>query len=169
MNNSVTFEEQTEQIVEALFTKFCSKKLQVTGRCLQLQSETPAHEQGSSSTFNPVDIADSLKSLGDKYNAEIESHVQAVIAEESVRKIEKFGEVAESLSRIWISQNPGLEPEKVFLAAAVKLFVKFMKKTHGDEGQINILTETINGNPEVRGYIERQGGWGNLGRSLNSP
>uniref|UniRef100_A0A670YQB7 BCL2 like 15 n=1 Tax=Pseudonaja textilis TaxID=8673 RepID=A0A670YQB7_PSETE len=107
-------------------------------------------------SFNPVDIADSLKSLGDKYNAEIESHVQAVIAEESIRK--KFGEVTESLSRNWISQTPGLEPERVFLAAAVKLFVKFMKKT-GDKGQINILTETINGNPELRGYIERQGGW----------
>ncbi|XP_026568710.1 bcl-2-like protein 15 [Pseudonaja textilis] len=168
MNNSVTFEEQTERIVEALFTKFCSKKSQVTGRCLQLQSEIKAHEQGSASSFNPVDIADSLKSLGDKYNAEIESHVQAVIAEESIRKIKKFGEVTESLSRNWISQTPGLEPERVFLAAAVKLFVKFMKKT-GDKGQINILTETINGNPELRGYIERQGGWGNLGRSLNSP
>ncbi|KAG8131990.1 hypothetical protein E2320_009882 [Naja naja] len=161
MNNSMTFEEQTEQIVEALFTNLCLKKqlFEETDRCLELQSEKKVYEQGSASGFNPAHIARTLQSLGDQYNIEIESHVQAVIAEESIRKIKKFGEVAESLSRNWISQTPGLEPERAFLAAAVKLFVKFMKKTDGDRSQINILTETINGNPEVRGYIERQGGW----------
>ncbi|KAL7985383.1 hypothetical protein Chor_003953 [Crotalus horridus] len=173
MNHSMTFEEQTEQIVEALFTTLCLKKqeLQVTDRGLKLHSENEIHLQvvDSASSFDPVDIANLLQSIGDQYNGEIEGHVQAVIAEESTTKIKKFGEVAKSLSRIWISQTPGLEPVSAFLAIAVKLFEQLVEKTHGDHHQINILTETINRNPEVRGYIERQGGWDNLGRSLNSP
>ncbi|XP_039218404.1 bcl-2-like protein 15 isoform X2 [Crotalus tigris] len=190
MNHSMTFEEQTEQIVEALFTTLCLKKqeLQVTDRGLKLHSENEIHLQGpcsqnllraepqgirqrvdSASSFDPVDIANLLQSIGDQYNGEMEGQVQAVIAEESTTKIKKFGEVAKSLSRIWISQTPGLEPVSAFLAVAVKLFEQLVEKTHGDHHQINILTETINRNPEVRGYIERQGGWDNLGRSLNSP
>ncbi|XP_032074474.1 bcl-2-like protein 15 [Thamnophis elegans] len=204
MNNSMTFEEQTEQIVEALFTTLCLKKPreevtdrcleldygnkirfevkkpreEVTDRCLELdygnkirfEGPKPVKLQGSriavdsASTFDPVAIAKLLTSIGDQYNAEMEGPINAVIAEESRKKIKKFGEVAESLSSIWISQNPELEPERAFLAVAVKLFVNFIKKTHGDRSQINILTETINRNPEVRSYIERQGGWGNLGR-----
>ncbi|XP_034270164.1 bcl-2-like protein 15 [Pantherophis guttatus] len=131
------------------------------------QASGPAVD--SASSFDPVDIAILLRSIRDQYKTEMEGQVQAVLAEESITKIKKFGEVAESLSRNWSSQTPGLEPERAFLAVVVKLFEKLIKKTHGDKGQINILMETINGNPEVRGYIERQGGWGNLGRGLNSP
>ncbi|XP_058032905.1 bcl-2-like protein 15 [Ahaetulla prasina] len=167
MNNSMKFEEQTEKIVEALFTTHCIKKprrLKATGRCLELHSGYEVQAQGpSASNFDPVVIAKSLQSIGDQYNAEIEPQVQAVIAEESGKRIKKFKEEAGFLSRDWISHVPGLEPERAFLAVAVKLFQKLTEKTHGDRSLINILTETINENPEVRGYIERQGGWGNLG------
>ncbi|XP_015684704.1 bcl-2-like protein 15 [Protobothrops mucrosquamatus] len=185
MNHSMTFEEQTEQIVEALFTTLCLKKqeLQVTERCLKLVSENEIHLEGrcsqgplraefqgsrwrvvdSASSFDPVDIANLLRSIGDQYKAEMEGHVQAIIAEESTTKIKKFGEVAKSLSTSWIIQTPGLEPVRAFLAVAVKLFEQLVEKTHGDRHQINILTETINRNPEVRGYVERPGGWDNLG------
>ncbi|XP_039218405.1 bcl-2-like protein 15 isoform X3 [Crotalus tigris] len=171
MNHSMTFEEQTEQIVEALFTTLCLKKqeLQVTDRGLKLHSENEIHLQGPCSQNLLRAEPQGIRQRGDQYNGEMEGQVQAVIAEESTTKIKKFGEVAKSLSRIWISQTPGLEPVSAFLAVAVKLFEQLVEKTHGDHHQINILTETINRNPEVRGYIERQGGWDNLGRSLNSP
>ncbi|XP_070605028.1 bcl-2-like protein 15 isoform X2 [Erythrolamprus reginae] len=177
MNNSMTFEEQTEQIVEALFATLYMPWLKVTDRCLELQGETKIVVQGakahfqadSASSFDPVHIANLLKSLGDQYNEEIEGQVKAVIAKKSRKMIKKFGEVAESLSRNWVTQTPGLEPVKAFLAVAVKMFEKLMEETHGDKGQINILTETINRNPEVKGYIESQGGWGNLARSLSNP
>ncbi|XP_034270165.1 bcl-2-like protein 15 isoform X1 [Pantherophis guttatus] len=173
MNNSMTFEEQTEQIVEALFTTLCLREPwgQVADRCLELHSgnEVRAQAGDSASNFDPVGIAKLLQSTGDQYNAEIEGQVQAVIVEETRKEIKKFREAVESLSRNWSSQTPGLEPERAFLIVAVKLFVKFINKTDGDNGLINILTETINGNPEVRGYIERQGGWSHLDRSLNNP
>ncbi|XP_058032912.1 bcl-2-like protein 15 [Ahaetulla prasina] len=188
MNNSVTFEEQTKQIAEELFTTLYSRKqypLQArkmiiiedleltryrTWTSVPADSELIRHRAqasgpavDSASSFDPVDIAMLLGSIRDQYKTEMEGQVQAVIAEESITTIKKCGEVAESLSRNWISQTPGLEPERAFLAVAVKLFEKLINETHGDKGQINILTETINGNPEVRSYIERQGGWDNLG------
>ncbi|KAM6456838.1 bcl-2-like protein 15 [Liasis olivaceus] len=170
MKDSMTFEEQTEQIVEALFTSLFPKKQapQVTDRCLEIHFEGLS-KADSASSFNPVDIANILRSLADQYNAELEGHVQAVIAEKSKAKLKKFSEVAESLSRTWSSQTPGLEYERAFLAVAVKLFEYFIQKTAVGSGQINLLTETINTNAEVRGYIERQGGWANLGSGLNNP
>ncbi|XP_070601756.1 bcl-2-like protein 15 isoform X2 [Erythrolamprus reginae] len=179
MYNSMTFEEQTKQIAEALFTTLYSRKqyplqpgkmiviedLEVT----RYRTWTSVAAVDSASSFDLVDIAMLLRSIRDQYNTEMEGQVLAIIAEESITKIKKFGEVAESLSRNWVSQTPGLEPGRAFLAVAVKLFEKLIKKTHGDKGQINILTGTINRNPEVRSYIERQGSWGNLARGLNSP
>ncbi|XP_032074944.1 bcl-2-like protein 15 [Thamnophis elegans] len=193
MNDSMTFEEQTKQIAEVLFTTSYSRKqcsfhprktiiiedleltryrtwTSVPADPELIRHRTQASEPAvdSASSFDPVDIAMLLRSIKDQYNAEMEDHVQAVISEESVTKIKKFGEVAESLTRNWISQTPGLEPKRASLAVAVKLFEKLIKKTQGDKGQINIITETMNRNPEVRSYIERQGGWGNLERDLNS-
>ncbi|XP_015743805.1 bcl-2-like protein 15 [Python bivittatus] len=172
MKDSMTFEEQTEQIVEALFTSLFSKKQvsQVTDRCLKIQYEG-FFEADSASNFNAVHIANILRSLGDQYNAELEGEqsVQALIAEKSKAKPKKFSEVAESLSRTWSSQTPGLEYERAFLAVAVKLFEYFIKKTVVGSGQINLLAEAINTNAEVRSYIERQGGWANLGSGVNNP
>ncbi|KAM3840472.1 bcl-2-like protein 15 isoform 1-T4 [Vipera latastei] len=168
MNPSMTFEEQTEQIVEALFSTLCLKKQEspVTERCLKLCTANAPLVQGeervvSASRFDPVLIANLLRSIGDQCQVEMEGQVQAVIAEESTTQIKKFGEVAKSLSRIWISQTHGLEPERAFLGVAVKLCATLIEKTH-ETFSASILTETINRNPEVRDYIERQGGWGNL-------
>ncbi|XP_070601752.1 bcl-2-like protein 15 isoform X1 [Erythrolamprus reginae] len=194
MYNSMTFEEQTKQIAEALFTTLYSRKqyplqpgkmiviedLEVTryrtwtsvaadSELIRHRAQASGQAVDSASSFDLVDIAMLLRSIRDQYNTEMEGQVLAIIAEESITKIKKFGEVAESLSRNWVSQTPGLEPGRAFLAVAVKLFEKLIKKTHGDKGQINILTGTINRNPEVRSYIERQGSWGNLARGLNSP
>ncbi|XP_063153475.1 bcl-2-like protein 15 [Candoia aspera] len=172
MKNSMTFEEQTEQIVEALFTSLCAKKVesQVADRCLELKPKRKnTFEVDSENSFDPVDIAKKLRYLGDQYNAELEGPAQAIITEESKAKLKKFRELTESLSRTWSSHTPGLEYERAFLAVAVKLFEYFIRKTAGYPGQINLLTDTINTNAEVRGYIDRQGGWSNLGRGLNNP
>lgn len=53
MNPSMTFEEQTEQIVEALFSTLCLKKQEspVSERCLKLHSAIEPHFQGTRVSF----------------------------------------------------------------------------------------------------------------------
>lgn len=68
-------------------------------------------------------------------------------------QLKKFRETTEQLSR-----NSGLEYEQSFLAVAVKLFQCLVQNAPAVVVP-DLLIQTINGNPEVRGYIERQGGW----------
>ncbi|KAG8131989.1 hypothetical protein E2320_009879 [Naja naja] len=111
MNNSITFEEQTKEIAEVLFTTLYSRKqhpLQprrmIVIEDLELtryrtwtsvpadpelirhgaQASGPAVD--STSSFHPADIARLLRSIRDKYKAELDGHVQAIIAEESITK-----------------------------------------------------------------------------------
>uniref|UniRef100_A0A6J0SMM4 Bcl-2-like protein 15 n=1 Tax=Pogona vitticeps TaxID=103695 RepID=A0A6J0SMM4_9SAUR len=157
MMNSMTFEEQTKKIVEVLFNDLIQEKSRTCFRGLQAKCEV--RYQGlratSAGTFDPAAIAKTLQRLGDEYNAEVEAKVQGILQEENMLK--KFRETIEQLSR-----NSGLEYEQSFLAVAVKLF-KCLARSAPAVVEPDLLIQTINGNPEVRGYIERQGGWENLG------
>ncbi|XP_053101828.1 bcl-2-like protein 15 [Hemicordylus capensis] len=209
MKNSMTFEEQTEQIVEALLSDFIPKKPKIMYegpkkekvmlRGLEVQPQGMSHAgkiiclwgsmdicremcwslfhlrlveleivagywvSGSStaSTFDPVTIASRLRDIGDQYNEDLGQLGEMIIAEVTKGKLEKFGETVDSLSKQWISQNSGLQYETAFLAVAVKLFVYVAQKTRNAASR-ELLTGAINENPQVRGYIERQGGWENL-------
>lgn len=72
--------------------------------------------------------------------------------------MEEFGATVDSLSRSWSSLNPELGYERAFLAVSVKLLVYLARKVPAVATQLQ-LVELINGNREVRGYIETRGGW----------
>uniref|UniRef100_A0A8D2LA42 Bcl-2-like protein 15 n=1 Tax=Varanus komodoensis TaxID=61221 RepID=A0A8D2LA42_VARKO len=73
----------------------------------------------------------------------------------------KFREMADSLSKTW-SRSQGLEYERAFLVVTVKLFICLAQRAPSLRNKTELFTQTINENPEVRNYIEKQGGWENL-------
>ncbi|XP_033008887.1 bcl-2-like protein 15 isoform X2 [Lacerta agilis] len=168
MKDSMTFEEQVEQIAEALLADFPGQTSQTEFRGLsnQCASVCLQGEGSAASPFDPAAIANTLRHLGDQFNADFERPAQEVIEAEG----RKFKENVETLSKTWTIQNPELEYEKAFLLVAVKLFIYIAKKAH-DVAQPRLLTEAINAAPEVQHYVERQGGWENLEnrRGQNNP
>ncbi|XP_053249517.1 bcl-2-like protein 15 isoform X1 [Podarcis raffonei] len=168
MKDSMTFEEQVEQIAEALLADFPGQKSKTEFRVLHYNGASVLFEGGGSaaSPFDPVPIANTLRRLGDQFNADLERPAREVIEAEG----RKFKENVETLSKTWTIQNPELAYEKAFLVVAVKFFRYIAKKAPG-VAQPRLLTEAINAAPEVRHYIERQGGWENLEnrRGQNNP
>ncbi|XP_009871497.1 PREDICTED: bcl-2-like protein 15, partial [Apaloderma vittatum] len=75
--------------------------------------------------------------------------------------VEKFGAAVDSLSRSWRDQNPELVYEAAFLCVSVKLIMYLAKKAPAMVYP-SLLTRVINGNSQVRSYIEHRGGWENL-------
>nr|XP_034978830.1 bcl-2-like protein 15 isoform X1 [Zootoca vivipara] len=192
MKDLMTFEEQVEQIAEALLADFPGQKSETEFRVLSVCGEGPcpslfasatsetrdeaqqsqrqiSHfqaEHRAASSFDPAPIADTLRRLGDQFNADLERPAREVIEAEG----RKFKENVETLSKTWTIQNPELEYERAFLIVAVKLFRYIAKKAHS-VAQPRLFTEAIDAAPEVRRYIERQGGWENLEnrRGQNNP
>ncbi|XP_028590369.2 bcl-2-like protein 15 isoform X2 [Podarcis muralis] len=154
MKDSMTFEEQVEQIAEALLADFPGQKSKTEFRVLQYQGASFEGGGSAASPFDPVPIANTLRRLGDQFNADLERPAREVIEAEG----RKFKENVETLSKTWTIQNPELAYEKAFLVVAVKLFRYIAKKARA-VAQPRLLTEAINAAPEVRHYIERQGGW----------
>ncbi|KFZ61525.1 Bcl-2-like 15, partial [Podiceps cristatus] len=136
-------EQQTACVVEALFSDLLE----------------PVQSAGESLTrFDPVVVASRLRRMGDQCNLDFEKVSSKALAEVLKGKIEKFGAAVDCLSRRWSDQNPELVYEKTFLSVSVKLFMYVAKKipamVHPSQ-----LTEAINGNSQVRNYIEACGGW----------
>ncbi|XP_010127217.1 PREDICTED: bcl-2-like protein 15, partial [Chlamydotis macqueenii] len=75
--------------------------------------------------------------------------------------VEKFGAAVDSLSRSWSEQNPELVYERAFLCVSVKLLMHVAKKVPAMLRPSQLI-EVINGNSQVRNYIEARGGWENL-------
>uniref|UniRef100_A0A8C3HPJ5 BCL2 like 15 n=1 Tax=Chrysemys picta bellii TaxID=8478 RepID=A0A8C3HPJ5_CHRPI len=153
MKSPRTFEEQTECIVEALLSDLLGEDEWFASRSLETDSFA------DSSTFDSVIIASRLRRLGDQYNEDLEQPARRVIAE--MAKGKEFGVMVDSLSKSWSSLNPGLGYERAFLAVSVKLLAYLSRKVPAVARQIQ-LVELINGNREVRGYIETRGGWENF-------
>ncbi|KAL8179168.1 UNVERIFIED_CONTAM: hypothetical protein K2H54_061156 [Gekko kuhli] len=112
----------------------------------------------ATSPFDPVTIASQLQHIGDHYNRDLNQHIDMLAAEMLEGKVEKFGEMVESLSKEWSSHSPGLEYERAFLAVSVRLFKDLVKKIPPVVSSA-LLAGLINGNTGVRGYIEEHGGW----------
>nr|XP_005294966.1 bcl-2-like protein 15 isoform X2 [Chrysemys picta bellii] len=168
MKSPRTFEEQTECIVEALLSDLLGEDEWFASRSLETDSFAESHAEHeasapaeSSSTFDSVIIASRLRRLGDQYNEDLEQPARRVIAEMAKGKVEEFGVMVDSLSKSWSSLNPGLGYERAFLAVSVKLLAYLSRKVPAVARQIQ-LVELINGNREVRGYIETRGGWENF-------
>ncbi|KFQ73164.1 Bcl-2-like 15, partial [Phaethon lepturus] len=107
--------------------------------------------------FDPIVVTSRLRWMGDQCNMDFERVSSEALAAVLKGKMEKFGAAVGSLSRSWSDQNPELVYERAFLCVSVKLLMHVAKKVpamvHPNE-----LIEVINGNSQVRNYIEACGG-----------
>ncbi|NXF45468.1 B2L15 protein, partial [Oceanites oceanicus] len=163
-----TFEEQTECVVEALFSDLPAEDGSVC-RSLETDSGEPVPPAGGPpARFDPVVVASRLRRMGDQCNVDFERVSSEALAEVLSGKklklpsrclqMEKFGAAVESLSRSWSAQNPELAYEVAFLSVSVKLVIHVAKKVSATR-LTNQLINAINGNSQVRSYIEACGGW----------
>ncbi|NXT89414.1 B2L15 protein, partial [Anhinga rufa] len=153
-----TFEEQTKCIVEALFSDLLGDN-ESSCRSLETDSGEPEQSAGAPPTgFDPVVIASRLQRIGDQCNMDFEKVSSEALAEVLKGKMEKFGAAVDSLSRSWSDQNPEMVYERAFLSVSVKLVIYIAKKLPAMV-HANQLIQVINGNSEVRNYIEAHGGW----------
>ncbi|KFO93989.1 Bcl-2-like 15, partial [Buceros rhinoceros silvestris] len=144
-------EEQTARVVEALFADLLEED-ESDCRSLETDSgEAPA-------SFDPAIIASRLRRMGDQCNLDFERASSEALAEVLKGKMEKFGAAVDNLSRSWSDQNPELVYERAFLCVSVKLLMHIAKKVPGVV-RPSQLTQVINGNAQVRNYIEACGGW----------
>ncbi|NXY92006.1 B2L15 protein, partial [Alcedo cyanopectus] len=120
-------------------------------------------------TFDPVVIASRLRQMGDQCNLDFERVSSEPLAEvlrgkknlkllSCCLQVEKFGAAVDSLIRRWSDQNPQLGYERACLCVSVKLVMYLIQKVPAMRHS-NQLTEVINGNSQVRKYIEDHGGW----------
>lgn len=79
--------------------------------------------------------------------------------------MEKFGAAVDSLSRSWSDQNPEMVYERAFLSVSVKLMMHILKKVPSMFHPSQLIT-VINGNAQVKNYIEAHGGWVSTRSSL---
>ncbi|NWU65843.1 B2L15 protein, partial [Pterocles burchelli] len=170
-----TFEEQTEWVVEALFSDLLSED-ECDCRSLEMDSGAPGRSAGEPpDRFDPVVIASRLRRIGDQCNLDFErvssEALAAVLRGKRVSagdaplqlpsrclQMEKFGAAVESLSRSWSDQNPELLYERAFLSVSVKLLMYVVEKVPALV-RPHQLAQVINGNSQVRSYIEACGGW----------
>ncbi|KAM6295141.1 bcl-2-like protein 15 [Aegotheles albertisi] len=153
-----TFEEQTKCVVEALFFDLLNED-ETEYRSLETDWGGPAQPAGElPAHFDPVVIASRLRQIGDRCNLEFEKVSSEALAEVLQGKMQKFGAAVDYFSRIWSAQNPGLAFEMAVLSVSVKLLMHVAKKVPSMVHP-NQLVEVINGNSQVRSYIEAHGGW----------
>ncbi|NXJ68085.1 B2L15 protein, partial [Rostratula benghalensis] len=152
----VTFEEQTECVVNALFLDLLGED-ESDCRNLETDSEGKAWDDLDIS-FDPVVVASRLRQIGDQCNVDFERVSSEALAEVLRGEMEKFGAAVDSLIRSWSDRNPELVYEKAFLSVSVKLLMHLAKKVP-DMLHPRYLAGAINGNSQVRNYIEARGGW----------
>ncbi|NXN69894.1 B2L15 protein, partial [Himantopus himantopus] len=154
-----TFEEQTKCVVEALFLDIFSED---ESDCRSLETDSGGQACGGKkkrfTKFDPVVIASRLRRMGDQCNMDFERVSSEALAEVLKGKMEKFGAAVDSLSRSWSDRNPELVYERAFLGVSVKLLMHVAKKIPAML-QPNYLIQVINGNAQVKNYIEAHGGW----------
>ncbi|NWH26657.1 B2L15 protein, partial [Grus americana] len=163
-----TFEEQTECIVEALFSDLLGED---ESACRSLETDLGGRVGSAEelpTKFDPVVIASRLRQMGDRCNMDFESVSSEALAEVLKGKklkvpsrrlqMEKFGTAVETLSQSWCDQNAELVYERAFLCVSVKLLTHVIKKVSATVQPIQLI-KVINGNSRVRNHIEACGGW----------
>ncbi|NXW31322.1 B2L15 protein, partial [Phaetusa simplex] len=165
-----TFEKQTECVVNALYSDLLGDD-ESDCRNLETDSEGRASQGRKNDdwkTFNPGVIASRLRKMGDRCNMDFERVSSKDLAEvlkgEKLKlpsrclQMEKFGAAVDSLSRSWSDRNPELVYERAFLCVSAKLLMYLLKKVPAMVHPSYIIS-AINGNSQVRNYIEAHGGW----------
>ncbi|NXK17139.1 B2L15 protein, partial [Arenaria interpres] len=159
----VTFEKQTECVVNALFLDLLSKD---ESSCRNLETDSGASlsrpqastEDDLDIPFDPVVVASRLRRIGDQCNMDFERVGLQPVTEVLRGEMGKFEAAVDSLARSWSNQNPELTYETAFLSVSVKLLMYLAKKVPGVLHP-RYITGAINGNSQVRNYIEAHGGW----------
>ncbi|NWX77463.1 B2L15 protein, partial [Alca torda] len=156
-----TFEKQTECVVNALFLDLLGDD---ESGCRNLETDS----EDELTTFDAVVIASRLRQMGDQCNMDFERVSSEALAEvlkgEKLKlpsqrlQMEKFGAAVDSLSRSWSDWNPELVYERAFLCVSTKLLMYLFKKVPAMVHP-SYLIRAINGNSQVRNYIEAHGGW----------
>ncbi|NXG84291.1 B2L15 protein, partial [Stercorarius parasiticus] len=118
--------------------------------------------------FDAAVIASRLRQMGDRCNMDFERVSSEALAEvlkgEKLKlpsrwlQMEKFGAAVDSLSRSWSDRNPELVYERAFLCVSAKLLMYLFKKVPAMVDPSYVI-RAINGNSQVRNYIEAHGGW----------
>ncbi|NXQ84379.1 B2L15 protein, partial [Nyctibius grandis] len=162
-----TFEEQTECVVEALFSDLLGED-ESACRSLETDSGGPVQAAGETpTTFDPVVVASRLRRMGDQCNVDFERVSSEALAEVLKGKLklpsrclqmEEFGAAVDSIVRSWSDQQPELFYERAFLCVSVKLLMHVAKRVTAMVRPIHLIN-AINGNSRVRNYIETHGGW----------
>ncbi|NXN18444.1 B2L15 protein, partial [Indicator maculatus] len=163
-----TFEEQTACVVQALFSDLFDEE-EIDCRNLEIDSGEPAECTGGPPLpFDTRVVASRLRQMGDQCNLDFERVSSEPLAEvlqgkklklpSQFLQVEKFGAAVESLIRRWNDQNPELVYERAFLSVCVKLVKLVGEKVPGMLDP-SLLIREINGNSQVRNYIEARGGW----------
>ncbi|KFV46276.1 Bcl-2-like 15, partial [Tyto alba] len=151
-------EEQTACVVEALFSDLLGEDESV---CRSLETDSGELVQSAAqppTSFDPVVIASRLRRMGDQCNMDFERVSSEALAEVLKGKMEKFSAAVDFLIRRWSDQNPELGYERAFLCISVKLMIHVAKKVPAKVHPNQLIT-MINGNSQVRNYIEACGGW----------
>lgn len=159
MRNPLTFEEQTECIVNCLLQEFSGVEEHRADNRMFCGDET---DSGGACSFDEVIIAGRLRELGDKFNGDLEASTRN-IAETSLEQETqtKLKDVVESLSKTWCAQDSSLVYERAFLGVSVKLLLYMAKKSPEMKTMMRTtITNLINHG--LQEYIQSQGGWENL-------
>ncbi|NXN25065.1 B2L15 protein, partial [Nycticryphes semicollaris] len=152
----VTFEKQTECVVNALFLDLLGED---ESDCWNLETDSEGKAWDDLDiSFDPVVVASCLRQIGDQCNMDFERVSSEALAEVLRGEMEKFGAAVDSLIRSWSDRNPELVYERAFLSVSVKLLMHLAKKVP-DMLHPRYLIGAINGNSQVRSYIEARGGW----------
>ncbi|NWH68391.1 B2L15 protein, partial [Geococcyx californianus] len=153
-----SFEEQTEYVVEALFSDLLSEE-EADCRSLEMDSGgPPLLAEEPPTMFDPIVIASRLRQMGDQCNIDFERFSSEPLADVLKGKMERLGAAVDSLVRSCSDQIPELVYGKAFLCAAVKLLMYLTEKVPAVVRPSQFIG-VINGNPQVRSYIEACGGW----------
>ncbi|XP_078500549.1 bcl-2-like protein 15 [Lissotriton helveticus] len=154
MNHSVTFEKQTKQVVQALF----SDPEEGENICFRNLDTDYAGEEEQEDDFDPYVVSSRLRAVGDQLDEDIRSQAKQFV-EEPVNLTQRFSNVVNSLSSTWVARNPDLTNEKAVLKVAVSLALCVFKMEPSMQEVMQSTLTALLTSPSLLSFIEEQGGW----------
>ncbi|XP_066559765.1 bcl-2-like protein 15 [Amia ocellicauda] len=151
-------EQQTLLIVHFLFEEPTE-----SNRCLMRDEGMVADSTDDSDTFDPVLIAEKLRTLGDDYNEKvIKPHMDKFVKEARTAAVDKvteaFCSTVDSMGQVWAAESGSIRQEKYLLKATVMLGLYASKNCPNLSRPIQAaVTQFLN--TRLGSWISGQGGW----------